>query len=151
MAFADSEPLLPYSHASPWQRSEALRSARQVLDVAYPFLSRSQWLQALDDLQPTLCLVADEVLVPHTSLAALVYHLETHYRPTVPGAGVSPEPALDANESAVKQTYAIRPTLLTHLDRVNYWCRLPRSRIVNEALRHWLSRYPQAQWPIPEA
>jgi hypothetical protein len=150
MASADSAPL-SYSHASPWQRTEALRSARQVLDAAYPFLSRSQWLQALDDLQPSLCLVDDEVIVPHASLATLVYHLETYYRPAVPRAGVPTEPAQVVAEQAVKQTYAIGLTLLTQLDRVNYWCRLPRSRLVNEALRHWLSRYPEAQCPIPEA
>jgi hypothetical protein len=142
---------LPYSHASPWQRSGALRSARQVLDAAYPFLSRSQWLQALEYLQPCLCLVADEVIVPHASLATLVYQLETYDCSATPGAGVSPAPAQAAAEYAVKQTYAIRPTLLTQLDRVNYSCRLPRSRVVNEALHHWLSRYPEAQCPLPEA
>jgi hypothetical protein len=150
MASVDSSSL-PYSHASHWQRSEALRSARQVLDAAYPFLSRSQWLQVLDDLQPSLSLVDDEVIVPHASLATLVYHLETYYRPAVPGAGVPAEPTQLVAEQAVKQTYAIGLTLLTQLDRVNYWCRLPRSRLVNEALRHWLSRYPEAQCPIPEA
>jgi hypothetical protein len=56
-----------------------------------------------------------------------------------------------AAQQPIKQTYAITADLVTQLERVSYWCRQPRSRLVNQALAHLLSQYPEASIPVPEA
>jgi len=154
----DSPSLLPYAEASPWQRHQALLSARQVLDAAYSFLSQDEWVQALDQMQPALQFLADQIVVSYPGLATLVYYLETHYRPAAaaaPGAlpigNSSPAGMLPAGKGKQKkQTYAVYADLLTQLARVSYWRRRPISQLVNEALAQLLRQYPEAHQPVPE-
>jgi hypothetical protein len=142
-----SPPLLPYSAASAFQRTQALHGARRILDAAYPLLSGAQWQAALAQLQLPLQLGADQASLPPEALATLVQYLEAQYR--------SPPPAVEAPALALppgkarKQTYSIAPSLITQLARVSHWRRRPVSQLVNEALDQFLRQYPEAQLPVP--
>ncbi len=151
---ADSLPLLlPYAQASAFQRTQALNGARQVLDAAYPFLNYSQWQHALDQLQLPLQVTADQAGLTHDGLATLVQYLAAQYRtPAASGSWLPGSPAGSpvANKSR-KQTYSLSPEVTEQLARVSYWCRIPKSQLVNEALAQWLSQHPEASLPLPEA
>jgi hypothetical protein len=145
---------LPFAQASPFLRSQAMATAHHILGAAYPFVVEAQWHQAFDDLQLPLFRFGDGPASLSTDgLAALVQYLETRYRATAaaaPTAAVAPPPAVAA-VPPTKQTYSIHPDLVTRLERVSYWCRQTRSRVVNQALSQLLDQYPEASVPVPPA
>lgn len=145
---------LPFAQASPSLRYQAMATAHQILEAAYPFVVEAQWHQAFDDLQLPLYRFGDGPASLSTDgLAALVQYLETRYRATAaatPTAAAASLPAV-AKVQPTKQTYSIHPDLATKLERVSYWCRQTRSRLVNQALSQLLDQYPEASVPVPEA
>ena len=145
---------LPFAQASPSLRYQAMASAHQILGLAYPFVVEAQWHQAFDDLQLPLYRFGDGPASLSTDgLAALVQYLETRYRATAaasPALAATPPPKV-ATVQPIKQTYSIQPDLATKLERVSYWCRQTRSRLVNQALSQLLDQYPEASIPVPEA
>jgi hypothetical protein len=66
---------IPYEAASRWQQRQALFSACQVLEPAFPYLSPTDWELALGEVQPSLCAVPGQVLLTHEGLAQLTYYL----------------------------------------------------------------------------
>ena len=145
---------LPFAQASPSLRYQAMATAHQILGLAYPFVVEAQWHQAFDDLQLPLFRFGDGPASLSTDgLAALVQYLETRYRATVTApltAAAAPPPTV-ARVPPTKQTYSIHPDLVTRLERVSYWCRQTRSRLVNQALSQLLDQYPEASVPVPQA
>ena len=145
---------LPFAQASPVLRSQAMATAHQILGAAYPFVVEAQWHQAFDDLQLPLFRFGDGPTSLSTDgLAALVQYLETRYRATAtaaPTAAAAPPPTV-AVLPPTKQTYAIDPDLAIKLERVSYWCRQTRSRLVNQVLSQLLDQYPEASVPVPQA
>lgn len=154
---SDTQALVPYAQASPFQRGQGLRGARGILDAAYPFLGPAQWHQALDYLQLPLHVRGGQATFLPDGLATLVHYLEAQYRPQSPAgssgfaATLPPDSALLAGEPTTKHTYAIRNSLAQQLDRVSYWRRQPRAWFVNWALTQLLSQYPEASTPVPES
>jgi hypothetical protein len=152
----DAQALLPYGQASPFQRAQSLRSARSILDAAYPFLGPTQWYQALDFLQLPLHVNGGQTTFLPDGLATLVHFLEAQYRPRsaagLPGfpATVPSDSTLLAAEPTTKQTYAIRNSLVEQLARVSYWRRQPQTSFINLALTQLLSQYQEANMPLPE-
>jgi hypothetical protein len=65
--------LVRYTQASPFQRAQALRSARYILDAAYHFLATAQWHQALDYLQLPLHVRGGQATLLPDGLATLVH------------------------------------------------------------------------------
>lgn len=150
---------LPYVQATPAQRQLALERARQVLDPAYPHLSWAQWVAALDQVQPLLWLLPGPVIQPaHEGLAALASYLAPLAAaaeqaaaagpPAAPGQLV-PEPAGPSGQRK-KQTYAVPLDVCEQLANVQYWCRLSITRLVIDALRQYLGRFPEARRPRPD-
>jgi hypothetical protein len=143
---------LPFAQASPLLRHQALASARQILGAAYYSIAEAQWHQAFEELQLPLYRLGDgPASLSAEGLLALLQYLEARYRlssTATPSAGPTP-PAVPAAQP-IKQTYAINPDVATQLGRVSYWCRQPRSRLVNQALAQLLSQYPEASIPVPE-
>lgn len=152
MAADSLPPLLSYAQASVFQRTQALNGARQVLDAAYPFLNYPQWQHALDQLQLPLQVTADQTGLTHDGLAALVQYLAARYH--IPSA---PDPASTSVSAAEpptakyrKYTFSINPQVAEQLARVSHWCRIPKSRLVNEALVQLLRQYPEADLQLPQ-
>ena len=144
-------PPVPYAAASSTQRQQALLSARQVLDVAFPHLSRAHWLAALDEVQPPLLALPDHpVHLTHEGLAALAGHLATIPDEGEPPAQVAPlgQPAKLA--ASKKQTYAVPLDLCEQLANLSYWRRIGISQLVRDALAQLLSQYPEARRPRPD-
>lgn len=146
---------LPFAQASPLLRHQALTSARQILGAAYPFVAEAQWYQAFEELHLPLYRTGDEpASLSAGGLAALVQYLEARYRtaltstPTI--AAAAPTAPAATTGQPTKQTYAIYPEIVAQLERVSYWCRQPRSRLVNQALTEFLSQYPEASIPVPK-
>jgi hypothetical protein len=143
---------IPFAQAPPLLRHQALASARLILGAAYPLVAEAQWHQALEELQLLLYRAGDgPASLSVEGLAALGQHLEARYRGAAPTLPAAAAPAVAAAQQPIKQTYAITADLVTQLERVSYWCRQPRSRLVNQALAHLLSQYPEASIPVPEA
>lgn len=152
MAADSFPPLLAYAQASVFQRTQALNGARQVLDAAYPFLTYPQWQHALDYLQLPLQVMADQTGLTHDGLTALVQYLAARYHtsPVPGGASTSSSAAEPSTAKSRKQTYSVSPEVTEQLARVSHWCRIPKSRLVNEALVQLLRQYPEANLPLPE-
>jgi hypothetical protein len=150
----ESPTSLSFAQASPFLRYQAIATAHQILGLAYPFVVEAQWHQAFDDLQLPLYRFGDGPASLSTEgLATLVQYLEARYRATaaaLPATAAAPPPAV-ATVQPTKQTYSIQPDIATKLERVSYWCRQTRSRLVNQALRQLLDQYPEASIPVPEA
>ena len=145
-------PPLPYAAASPTPRQQALLSARHVLDVAFPHLSRAHWVAALDEVQPPLLTLPDQpVHLAHEGLAALAFHLATlpdgRERPASGPPPLGPPPKLAA---AKKQTYAIPLDLCEQLANLSYWRRIGISQLVRDALAQLLDQYPESRRPRPD-
>jgi hypothetical protein len=143
---------LPFAQAPPLLRHQALASARQILGAAYPFVAEAQWHQAFDELQLPLYRSGDgPASLAVDGLTALVQYLEARYRAATASEPAATAPLTVASAQPIKQTYAIYPDLATQLERVSYWCRQPRSRLVNQALAQSLSQYPEASIPVPKS
>ncbi|MGI4742716.1 MAG: hypothetical protein ACRYG7_46760 [Janthinobacterium lividum] len=147
-----SLPPLPYAAASPTQRQQALLSARHVLDVVFPHLSRAHWVAALDEVRPPLLALPDQpVLLTHEGLAALTFHLAPappEGDPAVPQAAPLGRPGELA--TAKKQTYAVPLDLREQLANLSYWRRIGISQLVRDALAQLLAQYPEARRPRPD-
>lgn len=145
---------LAFGQAPPLLRHQALASARQILGAAYPFVAEAQWHQAFDELQLPLYRSGDgPASLAADGLTVLVQYLEGRYRAaavSAPSVAATPTPPAVAAAQPIKQTYAIYPDLATQLERVSYWCRQSRSRLVNQALAQSLSQYPEASIPVPK-
>jgi hypothetical protein len=140
-------PPLPYAAASPTQRQQALLSARQVLDVAFPHLSRAHWVAALDEVQPPLLNLPDQpVHLAHEGLAALAFHLAKVPDEREQPAS-EPPPKLAA---AKKQTYSIPLDLCEQLANLSHWRRIGITHLVRAALAQFLSQYSEARQPRPD-
>lgn len=147
-------PPLPYAAASPTQRQQALLSARHVLDVAFPHLSRAHWVAALDEMQPLLLTLPDQpVHLTHEGLAALALHLTTVTVPDgreQPSSGAVPLGQPPKMAAAKKQTYTIPLDLCEQLANLSYWRRIGLSQLVRDALAQLLDQYPEARRPRPD-
>jgi hypothetical protein len=145
---------LPFAQASALLRHQALASARQMLGAAYPFVAEAQWHQAFEELQLPLYRSGDGPASLSTDgFTALVQHLEARYRTTTTAApaAIAAVSIPSAAAKSIKQTYSVYPDLATQLERVSYWSRQTRSSLVNQALTHWLSQYPEASIPVPNS
>jgi hypothetical protein len=153
---SNAQVLVPYGQALPFQRAQGLRSARSILDAAYPFLGPAQWHEALDFLQLPLHVSGGQATFLPDGLATLVHYLEAQYRPRLtdglPGfpARMAPNSVLLTAEPTTKHTYAIRNSLLEQLVRLSYWRRRPQNWFINLALAQLLSQCPEANRPLPD-
>jgi hypothetical protein len=128
-----------------------MATAHQILGAAYPFVVEAQWHQAFDDLQLPLYRFGDGPASLSTDgLGALVQYLETRYRATAAAAPTAAPPPAAVTAQPIKQTYSIQPDIATKLERVSYWCRQTRSRLVNQALSQLLDQYSEASTPVPK-
>jgi hypothetical protein len=144
-------PPLPYAAASPTQRQQALLSARQVLDVAFPHLSRAHWVAALDEVQPPLLALPDQpVHLTHDGLAVLAFHLAPVPNGGDTPAGVAPLGRPRKVASAKKQTYTVPLDLREQLANLSYWRRMAINQLVLDALAQLLGQYPEARRPRPD-
>lgn len=151
-------PPLPYANASAAQQHQALLCARQVLDAAYPDLTRAQWVAALAQVNPLLHLgAADQAVLPHAGLAALVYHLATRATPDhavlAPepdsGPAAAPAPAKTPVLPSRKQTYVIPDEVCQQLADFSYWSRWPIYQLIVEGARQLMAKHPEFQRPRP--
>jgi hypothetical protein len=143
-----------YAQATAAEQHQALLSARQVLDAAFPQVSPTQWAAALTQANPALLVAEPGPVRPsHEGLTALVYHLATSPTQVAgPMATDSPAPAADLTAGLLasrKQTYAIPNDVRTQLANVSYWSRIPINRLVVQALRQYLAQHPAAHRPRP--
>jgi len=146
-------PPLAYRDASPWQQHQAQFSACQVLEPAFPYLRRADWQQALGGVEPTLYVIADQVLLTNDGLAQLTHYLAT-CMPAAPPQPAAAEPAPTNRRKGRRGTLPppqgqVAAALLEQLANVSYWRGLPLHQVTNEVLILGLRHYPDAQRPRP--
>lgn len=146
-------PLLPFDQATEAQRTQALLTARQAVNSAFPTYSYPQWQQALAAVRPPVQPGSDgePARFAPPELVALLHQLVLPH-PTAPPAA---PPSAPAGESFPpkpdrSRTYQLPEALIERLSRLSHWLHLPVNQLVVHALTRLVAHYPaEAARPIP--